>query len=84
MPEEDARLIELVQKYGAKKWTRYAIEFSGRTGKQCRERYNLNLNPTISKEAWSYAEDLVLIKLFLAHGSTWSKMTPSLPGRTNN
>ena len=83
-PEEDARLIELVQKYGAKKWSRYAIEFTGRTGKQCRERYCFNLSPSISKEAWTDAEDLIIMRLFLIHGSKWSKMLGSLPGRTTN
>lgn len=56
-PEEDAYLIKLVQKYGAQKWTSIAenlpgnpYTFSGRIGKQCRERWHNHLNPNIKKE----------------------------------
>ena len=51
--QEDARLRYLVLKNGAKHWARYSLEFPGRTGKQCRERYNFTLNPTIKKDAWN-------------------------------
>lgn len=36
--EEDRKVVELVQKYGAKKWTFIAKQLNGRIGKQCRER----------------------------------------------
>ena len=60
------------------------MEFTGRTEKQCRDRYCYNLKPTISKEAWTEAEDLIIMRLYLIHGSKWSKMLGSLPGRTAN
>lgn len=37
-PQEDAAIIKLVDKHGAKKWSRIAQELPGRIGKQCRER----------------------------------------------
>lgn len=36
--EEDEMIIELVKKYGAKKWSIVASNLKGRIGKQCRER----------------------------------------------
>lgn len=36
--EEDDRIMELVNKYGAKKWSVIAQNLPGRIGKQCRER----------------------------------------------
>ena len=36
--EEDDRIMELVSKYGAKKWSVIAQNLPGRIGKQCRER----------------------------------------------
>jgi hypothetical protein len=36
--QEDLRIVELVAKYGAKKWSLIASELQGRIGKQCRER----------------------------------------------
>lgn len=38
-PEDDSKQIQLVQKYGVKKWSKIAREIPGRLGKQCRERY---------------------------------------------
>lgn len=37
-PEEDQRMVELVQQHGAKKWSFIASQLKGRIGKQCRER----------------------------------------------
>ena len=36
--EEDDLVVQLVQKYGAKKWSLIASHLKGRIGKQCRER----------------------------------------------
>lgn len=36
--QEDDRIIELVEKYGCKKWSVIARSLPGRIGKQCRER----------------------------------------------
>ena len=38
-PEEDAKVVELVSKLGAKKWSTIASHLPGRIGKQCRERW---------------------------------------------
>ncbi|EAX91949.1 Myb-like DNA-binding domain containing protein [Trichomonas vaginalis G3] len=38
-PEEDYRLLNAVQKFGEKSWTKIAAELSGRTDCQCRYRY---------------------------------------------
>ena len=34
--QDDAKVVELVGKYGAKKWSSIAQELKGRIGKQCR------------------------------------------------
>ena len=36
--EEDERIIQLVDEFGAKKWSIIAQNLPGRIGKQCRER----------------------------------------------
>jgi hypothetical protein len=36
--DEDEIVIELVQRYGPKKWSQIAAQLPGRIGKQCRER----------------------------------------------
>lgn len=60
--EEDDRIMELVNKYGAKKWSVIAQNLPGRIGKQCRERWHNHLNPSIKREAWTQQEDLALIR----------------------
>ena len=52
-PQEDAQLTELVKQYGGKHWARIASLLPGRTGKQCRERWCNNLDPSLKKGAWS-------------------------------
>lgn len=37
-PQEDAKIIQLVNQLGAKRWSMIARELPGRIGKQCRER----------------------------------------------
>jgi hypothetical protein len=45
---EDARLIELVREYGTDAWQTVAKYMSGRTVRQCRERWNHYLDPCLN------------------------------------
>jgi myb-related protein len=36
--DEDVKVLDLVKKYGTKKWSLVGSCLEGRTGKQCRER----------------------------------------------
>ena len=57
--EEDQAIIALVSQTSDCKWTEIAhrleseFSISGRSGKQCRERWHNHLNPEISKKPWS-------------------------------
>ncbi|XP_042488182.1 transcription factor MYB3R-1-like isoform X2 [Macadamia integrifolia] len=82
--EEDDIIIELVNKYGAKKWSTIAQALPGRIGKQCRERWHNHLNPAINKEAWTQEEELALIQAHQIYGNRWAELTKFLPGRTDN
>ncbi|XP_042477936.1 transcription factor MYB3R-1-like isoform X2 [Macadamia integrifolia] len=82
--EEDDIIIELVNKYGAKKWSTIAQALPGRIGKQCRERWHNHLNPAINKEAWTQDEELALIQAHQIYGNRWAELTKFLPGRTDN
>ncbi|KAK4277016.1 hypothetical protein QN277_015086 [Acacia crassicarpa] len=82
--EEDEIIIDLVNKYGPKKWSTIAQHLPGRIGKQCRERWHNHLNPGINKEAWTQEEELALIRAHQIYGNRWAELTKFLPGRTDN
>lgn len=82
--EEDEKLVQWVAKEGATKWANAGTFINGRSGKQCRERWFNNLNPALNKGPWSQEEDELIYSLFQTHGSCWSVIAKSLPGRTEN
>jgi Myb-like DNA-binding domain len=52
--DEDARLVSLIHKHGAKRWSVTAQEMPGRSSKACRERWNNHLmNPSSTSTSTS-------------------------------
>ena len=82
--QEDKKLIELVEKFGAEKWAYISKYFPDRIGKQCRERWFNHLNPSVNKTSWSDEEEWILFIQHKKLGNKWSQLCKFLPGRTDN
>lgn len=88
--QEDAAVSALVREFGLRSWTlvsaalvsQYAL--TGRSGKQCRERWHNHLNPAIRHDAWSKEEELLIVREQGQFGNRWADIAKLLPGRSDN
>jgi len=81
--EENSLLKELVPLHQSN-WAAIAACISGRTPKQCRERWVLNLDPSINRNPFSPEEDELLLHLWRELGPKWAEIKKSFNGRTEN
>jgi hypothetical protein len=82
--DEDEKLKEWVKKEGTDKWSACSAYISGRSGKQCRERWFNILRPEVKRGSWSPEEDKLIFRLYHEFGSHWTTIATHLPGRTEN
>jgi hypothetical protein len=83
-PEEEAKLIKAVKKYG-KGWVAIAAMIPGRSGEQCRTRWTQALDPVAASKTagqWKPEEDAKLTKAVKKYGKGWVAIAAMIPGRS--
>ena len=79
--EEDAVLINIMQEKRIKKWSDISktmetdFKMFGRTGKQCRERWHNQLDPSIKNTSWTPEEEKILFEFHNKHGNRWARIS---------
>ena len=81
-PEEDEKLIELVNNLGTKCWTAIAKQMPGRNARQCRERQKQYLDPSINKDDFTEEEDKLLLEKIQQLGTEWKEIKNFFLNRT--
>ncbi|XP_008840173.1 snRNA-activating protein complex subunit 4 isoform X2 [Nannospalax galili] len=84
-PEEDAKLLQAVAKYGAQDWFKIREEVPGRSDAQCRDRYIRRLHFSLKKGRWNAKEEEQLIELIEKYGvGHWARIASELPHRSGS
>ncbi|KAL6776472.1 hypothetical protein ACKKBG_A21265 [Auxenochlorella protothecoides x Auxenochlorella symbiontica] len=81
--EEEDFLLAKWQEVHGNRWSEVARHIGTKTGQQCAQRWRHRVNPNISKEKWTEAEDNQLTSLVRQYGSCWAEISRNLPGRTD-
>jgi hypothetical protein len=60
-----------------------ACRFTRCNGKQCQNRYQRSLDPTLKRGSWSPEEDAKLHLAVSAYGNSWVDVATMMEGRSN-
>ena len=82
--EEDKKLLDLVEKYGSKRWTLIAEHLKSRNHKQCRKHWYDHLKPEVKKTPWTEEEESLIFNAYKQWPSKWVKIARLIPGRTDH
>jgi hypothetical protein len=82
---EDTRLIAGIFRFGVDNWTSIAgFVGNGRTRSQTSQRWQRGLDPHLSRDQWSLAEDRLLSWLVQCHGDKcWTQIAAKMGNRSD-
>jgi hypothetical protein len=82
-PTEDTALLQLVETLGPTDWNKIALHMGTRNARQCRERYQNYLDPSLQQGGWTWEEDALLAEQFREHGSKWHTIARAFTKRSD-
>jgi hypothetical protein len=82
--EDDERIVEAVGDQSYPNWSEIAQLVPGKTGRQCRERFQHYLKPSLVQTPWTPEEDELIAKLYAEHGPNWARIAMHFKGRRTN
>lgn len=82
--EDDQLIVAEVGNNRFPNWSEIAAKIPGKTGRQCRERYQHYLSPNLSQDPWTPEEDDLIRKLYNEYGPNWAKIAESFDGKRSN
>lgn len=82
-PEEDIKLTKLVEQFGTDNWNLISNKMKRRNSRQCRDRWENYLSPTLNKEPFTNEEDLLILEKYEEIGAKWVTISKFLVGRTD-
>jgi hypothetical protein len=80
--EEDGLVIAAVRDLGTSSWYAVAERVPHRTARQCRDRWQNYLSPSVGNGPWTSEEDELLIAQCRQHGTSWRRIARVFPTRT--
>lgn len=83
-PNEEKKLIRLVQKYGSDNWKDVARHFRNKSPKQCHYRWKNYANPDLNHGEWSPEEDKLLMEKYEELGTQWAAISLIMTDRAPN
>ena len=82
-PEED-QLIKTLADDKKLSWDEISKRLPGRTGRQCKDRYNNYLNKVVVHKEWTKEEDKIILEKYQELGPRWTAISNYLEGRSGN
>jgi hypothetical protein len=82
-PSEDALLKAAVADFGLDDWHRIAQRVPGRSSRQCKERWENYLSPSIGNAPWTPEEEQLLLQKYSEIGPLWKQIASFFTARTH-
>lgn len=81
--EDDQKLREIINEIGTKSWPDIAAAMGNRNARQCKERWENYLSPSINNSPFTPEEDQLLLQKQKEIGSKWVQMRNFFDRRTD-